>query len=254
MRILRLSNSNDVLDDIPVELRAAAVAEQVVRDATGEAVETITRVVWPGPELPGIVGVWLERYQPDVVFLRAPAYWVNYESLPLRLERRLGGIGKWPSQIGLKVGGNPTFAASRAGRALRKLLVRTLGGDTYFTPREATDYVAAVLRVVLASESVIPAVRGPGQAIDSSATAKGFQRATRRVDAFDRNLAALCVGLHVPYASVRAIGHQAAFLRADEVHDGPEGQRLYGQIEGQLIAQAWAASGARPHSGRSISK
>jgi hypothetical protein len=242
VRILRLTNSNDMLADLPPEQMGAAIAEQVVRERTGEPVETVTRVVWPSSALPGILEGWLDRYQPDVVFLRAPAYWVSYESVPLRLQRRLGPLGKWPGELGLKIGGNPRFAASRAGRAARKLMMRTIGGDTYFTAEQATSHVAAVFRAVIARESIVPAILGPGHPVDSSATSKGHERATRRVDEFDARLRAVCETLHIAFATARNVDHADSLLRADELHEGPEGQRLYGELEGHVIADAWLAA------------
>jgi hypothetical protein len=239
LRILRLTNSNDLLGNIPAELRGAAVAERVVAEATGEPVETVQRVVWPGPELPAIVERWLANYQPDVVFIRIPAFWICYESVPLRLQRRLGPLGYWPGRLGLKIGGNPGFAASRFGKTTRKLLLRTIGGDAYFTPQQVTLHVEAVLRTVLAKESVVPAVRGPGHSINSAGTARGLARAVQRSEQLDALLAAACSRLHVAYVSARAVGHDSSFLLSDELHDGPEGQRLYGEVEGRLIASAW---------------
>jgi hypothetical protein len=242
VRILRLTNSNDMLADLPPEQMGAAIADQIVRERTGEPVETVIRVAWPGPALPDIVDSWLDRYEPDVVFLRAPGFWVSYESVPVRLQRRLGPLGKWPGELGLKIGGTPRFANSRAGKAARKLMMRTIGGDTYFTPEQATAHVAAVFSVVLARESIIPAMRGPGHPIDSSATRKGLVRATGRVDEFDARLRVLCASLHIAFASARGVVHADSLLRADELHEGPEGQRLYGELEGHIIADAWLAA------------
>jgi hypothetical protein len=242
VRILRLTNSNDQLTDIPEGERGAAIAERVAAELTGQQIETVARTAWPGSELPNIVERWLVTYQPDVVFIRIPAYWICYESVPLRIQRRLGRLGTWPGRIGRKVGGNPTFASSRIAKAGRKLLLRTIGGDTYFTPQQVNDRIEAVLRTVIKNESIVAAVRGPGHSINSPGTARGLARAVRRSEELDRLLAATCARLHVAYASARDIGHSDAHLRSDELHDGPEGQRLYGEVEGRLIAEAWLAA------------
>lgn len=215
------------------------MAERIAAGKTGEAVETVQRVAWPGTELPAIVSRWLANYEPDVVFIRIPAFWICYESVPLRLERRLGRFGRWPRKVGLKIGGNETFASSRIGKASRKLLLRTVGGDTYFTPAQVATCIEAVLRTVLENESVVAAVRGPGHSINSPGTSRGLARAIRRSEELDRLLTDACNRLHVAYASARNVGHDSSFLLADELHDGPEGQRLYGEVEGRLIAQAW---------------
>jgi hypothetical protein len=188
-----------------------------------------------------IVEGWLDRYQPDVLFIRIPAFWICYESLPLRLQRRLGKPGKWVGRAGLAVGGNPRFAESRAGKACRRLLLRTIGGDTYFTPRQVHDCIAEVLRVASKRESLVVAVRGPGHSIDASRTARGLARSSARSETLDRLLSELCSESHVAYGSARFIGHGTAHLREDDLHDGPEGQHLYGEVEGKLIARAWLA-------------
>jgi hypothetical protein len=64
----------------------------------------------------------------------------------------------------------------------------------------------------------------------------------RRLDEFDERLNDLCARLHVHYVTARNLQHESAFLRADELHEGAEGQRLYGELEGRLIAEAWLAS------------
>ncbi|MEO6398754.1 MAG: hypothetical protein ABIP13_09840, partial [Tepidiformaceae bacterium] len=66
MRILRLTNSNDLTPAVAPEFRASAVVERVVSAATGEPVESMVRAIWPTPDLPDHVGRWIETYQPDV--------------------------------------------------------------------------------------------------------------------------------------------------------------------------------------------
>jgi len=249
MRILRLTNSNDALEEIPAELRSGAIAERVVAELTGEQVETIQRVMWPSAVLPGIVDRWIRQYEPDIVFVRTSSFWVSYESVPLRVRRKLGRFGGVPSRIGLKVGGDPRFASSRAGKAIRRMAARTIGGDTHFTVEEAARHMEAVVRVVLAYESILPVVRGPGHAFNAAGTARGLAGSRRRCDEFESILSDFCRRLHVAFAPAGSIGHQHSFLRADEVHEGPEGQRLYGEFEGALIARAWLeakASGMPP--------
>ena len=67
MRVLRLTNSNDLLSTFPPAALSSAVADRVVGEFTGVTPETIVRAVWPGPELPGIIQRWLLRYEPDLV-------------------------------------------------------------------------------------------------------------------------------------------------------------------------------------------
>ncbi len=244
MRILRLSNSNDVNPLVPEAERAQVIAEQVVAELTGEAVETIVKVIWPAPELPGIVAGWLERYQPDVVFIVTSSYWVTYESVPLRVERRAGILGKALARVGFKVGGNPAVASSSPFRFGRRAAARTIGGETYFTPAEAAGYVADVLRRVLARESVVAVVRGPLHVFNSSGTPEGQARSRQRLLELDALLAETCRTLHVPYSRV-AESSTPDLLLPDEVHENAAGSRVYGEIEGRAIAEAWLAAARR---------
>lgn len=237
LRILRLTNSDDLNEAIPPELRAQALAAKVIEARIGEPVETITRVIWPDPELPDIVESWLERYQPDCVFMRAASYWVTYESVPLRLQRRgYRGTG-WLARLGGAAGANSRLASSAPFRVVRRVAVRIIGGDTYFTPEEAAATVGATLRRIVVRESLVTVVRGPFNAHNSGGTKAGLARSKDRNRQFDSLLASFCGELHVPYVSV----HHLADPRAqggDEVHLNAEAQRMFAEIEGGAIADA----------------
>ncbi|HET7738783.1 MAG TPA: hypothetical protein VFK32_09440, partial [Tepidiformaceae bacterium] len=94
MLVLRLSNSQDIQGDIPPGGRAWEIAAGLLAQDVGESVETTQRVIWPRPELPGLIDTWLDRYQPDLVFLWVSYYWGSYEILPNQLERKYGRAGK----------------------------------------------------------------------------------------------------------------------------------------------------------------
>jgi hypothetical protein len=242
MRLLRLTNSNDLQPGVPEAQRAPAITERIVAAATGESVEVINRVIWPGAELPDIVAGWLERFSPDVLFMRASSFWCTYESVPLRLQRRWGRLGAPLSRVGFKAGGHPTVAANPAFRRVRKLAVRTVGGETYFTPPEATRLVADVLRRVLVQEAIVPIVRGPAHAHNSSGTAAGHRRAAQANREFDALLAAMCLGCHVTYVTASGALDNPSFLANDEVHDTAAGHLAIGTLEGEAIAGAWLAA------------
>jgi hypothetical protein len=245
VRILRLTNSADEMPAVPDHLRSAAICERVVREETGEPAETIARIFWPGPELPAILERWLTRYEPDVVLIRCASFWVAYESVPLKLQRTLGKPGAWLSRLGLRVGGNRTIASNRFARVLRQWAVRTIGGSTYFTPEGATESVAAILRTVLAREATVPVVRGPGHTLNAAGNKRGYERALRRNIAFDDQLAELCKRLHVAYIPARVVVDSPTLLIGDDVHSNIEGARIFGELEGRGIAEAWLAATAR---------
>jgi hypothetical protein len=241
VRVLRLTNSNDVQASIPEALRASVIAERTAAELIGEPVETELRVFWPGPTLPGILEKWLDRYNPDMVFMRASSFWVCYASVPVKLQRRYGALGTWSGRAGFKVGGNAGIAGNPIARKLREFAGRTIGGEPHFAPEEATEYVAAMLRVILAREVAIPVLRGPAHTHNARGDAAGYTLAERLTDDFDARLAALCAKLHVPYTASRNAA-SPALLAADGIHDTIEGQRVFGELEGRAMAEAWLAA------------
>ena len=66
MKVLRLSNSDDLNEAIPVEERVGNVAGRTMADEIGLPVETVTRAIWATDDLPDRVEKWLDQYQPDL--------------------------------------------------------------------------------------------------------------------------------------------------------------------------------------------
>ena len=120
--------------------------------------------------------------------------------------------------------------------------MRTMGGDTYFTPPEATQVVADVLRRVLVREAIVPVVRGPANAHNSSGAPAGRRRAEQVNREFDGLLTAMCQGCHVTYVSATGALDNPAYLQRDELHDTAEGHLAIGELEGGAIADAWLAA------------
>ena len=97
------------------------------------------------------------------------------------------------------------------------------------------------MRRVIAHESVVPALRGPGFPRDASGTSAGFERARLRNEALDDALAAMAASLHIPYEP----GDRAPIpgeLSDDELHSNEAQHRRLGELEGRLIARAWLAA------------
>lgn len=240
VRILRLTNSSDVVGSIPSEQRASAICDRIIEEVTGEPVETTVRVFWPAPQLPEIVDGWLQRYEPDVLFVRASAYWCSYESLPLLLERRLPLAGHWLARAGTRTG-ESRWAASRPFQVARRTLVRTFGGDVHFEPGEVSGILEQVFRRAARHESLVMALRGPGFPRDVTESARGARRARIRNDSLDHALAAMCERLHVAYAP-HPQDFELGQLGADRFHTNEAGQRVQGEVEARLIARAWLAA------------
>ncbi len=136
------------------------------------------------------------------------------------------------------------MASNPLARSLRTHAVRTIGGDTYFTPAEATDHVESTLRTILAAESVIPVLRGPAHVLNAARNHAGYRRAYERVLDFEHRLAALCKSLHVNYVSARGPAADSESFLTDQTHDDLPTRRIFGELEGRAIAEAWLAATA----------
>lgn len=240
LKILRLTNSNDFNPAIPERSRGPALTDAIIRAALDEPVETISRSFWPSERFPPILNEWLDRYEPDLVFIRSAAYWVSFESVPLRFERKLGWLGKWPAKVGNKIGSEPTIASNWLARRGRRAAVRTIGGDTYFTPKAAASHVEDMLRVIVKRESVVALVRGPGHTHNSAGTRRAYARAKSRNEAFESELKAVCGRMRVAYVSAFAAA-AASGLGRDDVHTVEGGERAFAEMEGPAIVKAWMA-------------
>ena len=182
VRVLRLANSDDVVGDVPPALRSAAISERVLAEAVGEPVETVRRTVWPSDDLPDLVERWIGRYEPDLVSLTVASFWVAFASVPLRLQRRLPVIGPPLASFAFRAAGNERLAHNAAFRAVRRTMLRCIGGDYHFEPEYIVPLMEECFRRVLRSEDVGLAVRGPAPLlIDGSPHARRDGERRRRV-------------------------------------------------------------------------
>ena len=242
MRILRLTNSTDTHSGVAPEMRATAVVERVVSAAIGEAVESMVRPIWPTPDLPSHVDRWIESFQPDVVFLRAASFWCTYESVPLRIERRMGRFGKPFATAGLRLGDRPWLVNRGSFKFARQAVVRAIGGEPHFTPEQASGVVAEVLRRAVARESTVAVVRGPAQFHNSAGTRAGYRRAQARLRSLDALTAEACRRLHVRYIPAAGTNDGRAYRLEDDLHDTEAAHQVMGELEGLVIAEEWLAA------------
>jgi hypothetical protein len=244
VKVLRLTNSSDIHPGVRPELRAPAVAERYIAEATGERVETIQRALWPTETFPAVVERWLDQHEPDVVLVRLSSFWVAYESVPLRIGNRLGRMGGPVTTAGIRIGDRPWLVERKAFKAARKVVVRTVGGDTYFTPAEAAGVLEETFRRIVARESVLPVVRGTGLILNSSGTKAGFQRSLARVAELNRLTLSACEKYHIAFSPEEPSEVESTSRQADELHDAAGAHALIGAAEGKLIAEAWLAGRA----------
>jgi hypothetical protein len=250
VKILKLCTSDELAPGIPEGQRAYQVAERVIHDATGEAVETTLRVIWPSPQLPDLLDQWLDKYGPDLVLFVVSPFWMTFESTPLKLQRRFGKAGQKLGQMGARVGGHPKVSETRAAMAARRLLISTIGGDFYFEPEEISELTDACTRRVLARESVGLVIRAPLTATGLHGNESSMRRASERRQRTARLLRELCEQVHVTFVDRHPSMTDEADrfeARADLVHSDVRAHRRRGELEGAALVEAWRQlSGSEP--------
>ncbi len=244
MRVLRLGNSADNDPNVPDDERMHVIAGRLFTAETNEPVEHVLRVAWPSPELPGLLDGWLTRYEPDMVVFVVNGFWFNYQSVPLKLERKLGQWVRPLTTRGRAVAARAWPGESRVFRIARNLLLRTIGGATYFTPPEVLAVTEACIKVTLARESVAMVVRGPLSPIGADTGEQRKRTAEQRRLLVHAGLEALCARYHLQY-----VGRQAkmddpewqALSRGDGLHLNTAGHQGRGQAEGRAMLATWSA-------------
>jgi hypothetical protein len=205
-RILWLSNSEDVLPEIPEEKRSWKLTAGLAGAALDEEIEIVPRVVWPDPKLPDIIDGWIERYDPDLVLFKVNAYWYLYKSVPLRLRRKFKWGGKQLASGGDRIGRIPWITKTRPFHWSRAILLRTVGGDTHFPP----EHIAA-----LTEECVKRMLQDEGRRVIVNTTLDHWTSNPKPQAQVHRRLKVYCASVH------------AGYLGADIEHDPPP-PNLYG--------------------------
>lgn len=197
VKILRLTNSNDVLSTTnrPEALR------QGLEQFLGEPVEIVVKTIWPTETLPETVEKWVAREQPDLVWVGLVNYWYEYMSVPKRLERLLGPFGKRASDLGFKAADAQWLSNNFAFRAMRRALQQTIGGDPHFTPQQVVERMEAVARRVLRSEGVVLVMWGPNANTKYSIGRRAERRGEQRRQYVRRHMQRLAESLHFSYLS-----------------------------------------------------
>jgi hypothetical protein len=247
MRVLRLSNSDDFAGDLPPEARAWYIAGEVLAAEIGEPVETSTRTVWPTPALPYLVDSWLDRHNPDMVFLKVNWYWYGYESVPLRLRRRVPIVGKPLAAAGDGATKIPWISTTRAFKATRNAANRVIGGDSNFTCDEVIERMQAVIRRIIAREHIILIVKGAGGGRDAiGALGPYYSRFKPKREYVEGTIEACCKDLGVHYTGIGRIRtrEESDLDSGDGVHKGTHGLNRVGLIEGEAMVEAWRAERA----------
>jgi len=242
MRLLRLGNSYDTDRNIPADANKSSVADRLLAEGIGEPVETTVRTIWPEPGLPALIDRWLDRYEPDEVFLIVASYWFTYVSVPVRVRRALGPLGAPLANAGLKAAGKPWLAHNAAFRLARRATIHTIGGSTNFTPEQVIESMEACIRTILLRENIALAVRGPRVAFSADGTEKTQRWAEARRSMVDRHMAEFCRRLHVEYIEYPTGASPLAapdLFQGDRVHATAAVHDEQGNLEGEALLRAW---------------
>lgn len=245
MWVLRLGNSDDLATDVPEDQRNYVVAAQCLEEAVGEQVETVVRPIWPRPGLPDLVDQWLERYQPDFVFLKVTWYWYGYESVPLRIGRLLGRAGRPVARAATWAAASPRFSHQRWFKWGRRAAHRLIGGDSPFEPATVIARMEAVIRRVAAREQIVLVVKGTGGGRRDEGTLAGYYGNFARKRAFvEGSIERLCAQLHVTYVGTGPPkGPEDRDIdEGDGLHKGARGHNAMGRQEGEAMVAGWRAS------------
>jgi hypothetical protein len=160
LRILRLTNSDELADTFPVGERQFEYVEQLLSRRFEEPVETILGSNWPSERQPDRVAELVERHEPDIVLLTLSDFAVNFHSIPMRLRRKYGPLGSKISNALIQAGSHPTLGRSRAARWARVVGQRFIKGEAFIEPDELVAITEETLRPVLRTEGIVAAIHG----------------------------------------------------------------------------------------------
>ncbi len=240
MKMLRLAHSQEMFARVPPEKRVQAVAGRRFEEVVGEPVETVHRMIWPNPELPQIIGSWMERYQPDLVYLSCTGFWYTWDSSLVKLRRRFRLAASATRAIG-RLSFSDSVAHNRAYRALRRLGLRTIGGAPFFQPEEIADLMEASLRSILAHEPAGVIFR-LGPALAHHSTAANRAECIRRRAVVHGRLKPFCERLHIIYQGSeddRMYGEEPEFFFVDHLHWNEAGHARQAELDTEAMLEAW---------------
>lgn len=251
MKVLRLSNSDDLNEAVPVDERVGNVAGRTMSEEIGLPVETVTRAIWATDDLPDRVEKWLDQYQPDFVFMKVNWYWYGYESVPLRLERLLGSrLGKPLARLGVRAAESPTIGTKRPFMTARRYAHRVIGGDSPFSSEHVIVVMEATIRRIIAHEHVVLLVKGTGRrdGHDDPGTWYYAPALRKKIAHVEDALRETCATMHVAWTDIAAQGRldpaDRNMARGDGIHVGRVGHQAMGEKEGLSMAEAWHAAQA----------
>jgi len=192
-----MTTSAEFYEGVAPEHRTYSVLDRMVREETGEAVETYLRTAWPRPNLPDVVEGWIDEVEPDVFFIWVNPFWFSYASFPMLLERKATPLKKQIHKLSRKAATTNWRMAQKVVKVARKVGTRTIGAAYYHEPAYIVDTVEATIRRVLRHEDVIPVVYlAPGCIFYASPKGDPAWNEDRRRKVAE-GLRSMCAQLHV---------------------------------------------------------
>lgn len=238
VKILRLTTSNDTVHQGPGS-RVDWVSK-LAEERIGEPVELIVKAAWPDARLPGAVEKWIAKEQPDLVWMLLQSFWFEYLSVPKRLERKFGRVGKAASEVSFKAADKPRVARNFAFRAARRLLQKTVGGDPHFTPQALGETVEGVARAALRSEGRQFVVWGPFSYTNYGSTRRQERTQLQWRAELIQKVRALSEELHFHFEAPEKPYWQTQSgitMHDDRFHFSVEEQRPMAEREVELLAK-----------------
>ena len=247
MKILRLTTSNDVVQTGPGS--RVGWIQRLAEERFGERVEIVVKPVWPDSRLPAAAERWIAQEQPDIVWMLVQSFWYEYLSVPKKLERRFGRVGKAASTAGFRAADVPWLSRNALFRGGRRLLQRTVGGDPHFSVIELYEAVEGVARATLRNEGRQFVAWGPFS-YTSYAYTRGQERTANgwrseliaRIRALSEELHFLFEAPDRPYWQTEP----AMTMHTDHFHFAMEEQKRLAEREVEALAKLWDSHRPEP--------
>lgn len=245
VKILRLGNSNDTGAWVPEGDRRHVLVQERLAEELGEPVETFVKAAWPNRDLPAAVARWMDEFEPDLVYFKINSFAYQYESVPLKLQRKFGRAGELFGNAGLGAAERPWLSHNAAFRAARRLAQRSIGGVPHVEPEEAAAAVEATIRAIIRHEGTALLVKGHrGRSKEPDLTPAMLARAEARRLLVHEHVSRVCAELKVDYLG----NAQPAWLTdpkprrsrvGDDLHHDAAGHRDGAAEEAEMLLATW---------------
>lgn len=255
MKMLFLGNSNDAGDWFEGGKKRHEIIAERLEEEFGEPVEVTVKSLWPNENLPGRVAEWIEKSQPDLIYITMSGYWFLYRSVPLRVQRIMGTMGDRVGDAGFRAAESKRWSHNAVFRGTRKALQETIGGDTHFTPQQVIDCMSEVVRTAVRHEGAVVVVKGPHGKKQYSHTPRAAARDERKRRKVHLAMKSLCAQLHVPYEGAETpVFRDPSYVKGltvgDGLHSTAERHALEAEPLFETLRSALVAAGHEPGSTR----